>query len=105
MKADTLILGRVATLNPHEPFKEAVACNDGKIMYVGSEEVARSLCDAKTRVLDYKGAYIYPGFADAHCHGGGAAIFLQIANLHPGKNIEDYQSILKKYAEENPDKK
>ena len=103
MKADTLVLGHIATLNDHEPFKEALACKDGRIIYVGSEETARRICDAHTRVLNYRDAYVYPGFADAHCHGGAAAIFLQVANLHEGHSIADYQAILKKYGDEHPD--
>ncbi|MBQ7269611.1 MAG: amidohydrolase family protein, partial [Bacteroidales bacterium] len=105
MKADTIILGNVITVDAFKPYAEAVAVAGGKIIYVGSKEAAKKLQGDKTRVLDYGSHSIYPGFLEAHCHPGFAGnIMFGRANLLEGRTPEDYLAILKKYVEENPDK-
>ena len=105
MKAETIILGNVITMDEFKPYAEAIAVADEKIIYVGSRDAAMRLKDDKTKVLDYGSNSIYPGFLEAHCHPGLAAnIMFGRANLSEGKTPEDYLAILKKYVEENPDK-
>lgn len=105
MKAETIILGNVITMDEFKPYAEAIAVADEKIIYVGSRDVAMKLKDDKTRVLDYGSNSIYPGFLEAHCHPGlaGNNMFGR-ANLTEGKTPEDYLKILKKYVDENQDK-
>ena len=105
MKAETIVLGNVITMDEFKPYAEAIAVADGKIIYVGSKEAAMKLQGDQTRVLDYGSHSIYPGFLEAHCHPGFAGnIMFGRANLAEGKTPEDYLAILKKYVEENPDK-
>ena len=104
MKAETIILGNVITMDAFKPYAEAVAVADGKIIYVGSKEAALKLQGDKTQVLDYGSHSIYPGFLEAHCHPGFAGnIMFGRANLAEGKTPEDYVAILKKYVQEHPD--
>ena len=105
MKAETIILGNVITMDEFKPYAEAIAVADEKIIYVGSRETAMKLQDDKTTILDYGNNSIYPGFLEAHCHPGLAGNnMLGRANLLEGKTPEDYVAILKKYVEENQDK-
>ena len=105
MKAETIILGNVITMDEFKPCAEAIAVADEKIIYVGSRDAAMKLKDDKTRVLDYGKNSVYPGFLEAHCHPGlaGNNMFGR-ANLTEGKTPEDYLKILKKYVDENQDK-
>ncbi|MBR1633735.1 MAG: amidohydrolase [Lachnospiraceae bacterium] len=105
MKAETIILGNVITMDEFKPYAEAIAVADEKIIYVGSRDAAMKLKDDKTRVLDYGKNTVYPGFLEAHCHPGlaGNNMFGR-ANLTEGKTPEDYLKILKKYVDENQDK-
>ena len=105
MKADTIILGNVITMDEFKPYAEAIAVCDEKIIYVGSKDAAMKLKGDNTKVLDYGNNSIYPGFLEAHCHPGFAGnIMFGRANLLEGKTPEDYIEILKKYVEDNKDK-
>ena len=91
MKAETIILGNVITMDEFKPYAQAIAVAEGK--------------RDNTRVLDYGSNSVYPGFLEAHCHPGFAGnIMFGRANLAEGKTPEDYLAILKKYVQENPDK-
>lgn len=102
-KCDTLILGNIITLDTDETIVKAMACKDGLIVYVGDEQTARKLCDENTKVLDYTGKYIYPGFFDSHTHGcvAGQRMKFQCA-LNGGNSMQEYADKMKKYVEENP---
>ena len=102
-QADTLILGNIITMDENKPRARAVAAAQGKIVYVGGEETARSLCADDAVVLDYGDNYVYPGFLEAHCHPGGAgARAIGQANLLPGKSIDEYVQITADYIAANP---
>jgi predicted amidohydrolase YtcJ len=59
---------------------QALAVQDGKVVFVGSSEEARRRFKAPTEV-DAGGKFIYPGFYDAHCHFYRYALGLRDANL------------------------
>ena len=102
-KCDSLILGKIITLDSDRIMAEAMACRNGEIVYVGDKETAYKLCDDSTKIIDYSGKYIYPGFFDSHTHGSMAGQRLKFqCNLRPGNTMEEYIEILKKYIEDNP---
>lgn len=104
--ADCIITGNIITMNPYRPCAEAITVKDGLVQFVGSEKVARALCDDGTVVLDYGDNYVYPGFLEAHAHGAGGGYRLAgQADLNAGKSVEDYQKTMKEWAESHPDKK
>lgn len=76
MKADKLYLGNIITMDERKPRAKALCVKDGFIQYVGSEDIARSLCDGNTEVIDLGNNSIYPGFMEAHCHPMGAGKIL-----------------------------
>ncbi|HWK28268.1 MAG TPA: amidohydrolase [Solirubrobacter sp.] len=69
MSADTAILGaRVVTLDPRRPEATAVAWRSGTIVAVGDDASVRAACDARTELIDARGAVVTPGLVDAHIH-------------------------------------
>lgn len=105
-KCDCLILGHIITLDSDLTFVDAMACKDGKVVYIGDEKTARKMCDDKIKVLDYSGKFVYPGFFDSHTHGSiaGQRMLFQ-CDLRSGQSLEEYIQILKKYIEDNPGRK
>jgi predicted amidohydrolase YtcJ len=60
--------GAVYTLNPDQPWAQAVAVADGRIVYVGDEDgVARWIGDG-TEVVDLGDGMLMPGFIESHMH-------------------------------------
>jgi len=59
---------RIYTLDSAKPIAEAVAVKDGIITAVGSADEITALAERETVVHRLEGAYVYPGFVDAHCH-------------------------------------
>ncbi|MCR5746190.1 MAG: amidohydrolase [Lachnospiraceae bacterium] len=102
--ADVLVLGNVITMDEHKPYAEAVAVKEDKILYVGTAEVAKKLCDDNTKVYDYGKNSVYPGFLEAHCHPGGAGFKIgMIANLRPDDSLEQCVQVMKEYMEKHPE--
>ncbi len=58
---------RVITMNPAQPFAEAVACRDGRILGVGSLSDLQGWGDA-TLDETFTDHVILPGFVEAHAH-------------------------------------
>lgn len=105
-KAEQLFLGNFITMDDIKPTAEALTVKKGLIQYVGSKDIAESLCDEHTEVFDYSDQYIYPGFMESHCHPGLAGLRLVgEADLRDGRSMKDYMNIMKKYMEDNPDRK
>lgn len=107
MSKNKIVLGKFITLDENNPYAEAVIVNDGRIVYVGDEKYAKSLCNDETEVMDYKDNYIYPGFMDAHTHGLfagyrslGQANLIQV--LPPSH--EGYRKVIENFINENPNK-
>ena len=63
-----IVNARVRTLDPAQPFAEAVAMRGGTIVAVGDELDVRAYCDARTEVLDARGNALIPGLVDSHLH-------------------------------------
>jgi predicted amidohydrolase YtcJ len=86
--------GRIYTNDPAEPWAEAMAVSDGKIVCVG--KMAHVLLDcggsqqsAETVHLDEK--FVMPGFNDAHVHLGSAGADALAVELRGVKSPEEMQ--------------
>lgn len=102
-RADKLIFGRLITLDDRKPFAEAMAVRNGRILYVGGKETAKTLFGEGAEVLDYGENYVYPGFLEAHAHGlaAGWKTAGQF-DLSPGKSYDEYREIIREYIRKNP---
>lgn len=67
--ADRVFLnGAVYTLNNQQPWAEAVAVTDGRIVFVGSNADAGGHINDETEITDLAGQMLLPGFHDSHTH-------------------------------------
>jgi predicted amidohydrolase YtcJ len=76
-----LVNGRVYTLDPAQPWAEAVAISGDRIAAVGTSASLRARAGADTRVIDLSGAFVLPGFNDAHVHVDATGALLTGVNL------------------------
>ncbi|HVL65954.1 MAG TPA: amidohydrolase [Vicinamibacterales bacterium] len=87
--ADIVLLnGRVYTLDAARPWAEAVAVRDGRIMAVGTTAEMRAVAGAQTRTVDLAGAFVSPGFNDAHVHvdsTGSLLVGVNLLEVHEAK--------------------
>ncbi len=60
--------GRIYTVNPDQPWAEAVTVRDGRIQFVGSNEAAAAYRGGRTEVIDLEGNMAMPGLNDLHVH-------------------------------------
>ena len=79
------------------PDVDAVAVADGRIVAVGSE-----LSRAGASVVDLDGAYVLPGFQDAHVHPVQGGMELNRCNLAGLRTRQDYVAAIVAYATANP---
>jgi predicted amidohydrolase YtcJ len=81
--ADVVLTGaRVYTLEPAQPWAEAVALRGDRILKIGTSDEVRPLVRAgHTRVLELKGRLVLPGFIDNHTHFDSAGRLLLGLNL------------------------
>jgi predicted amidohydrolase YtcJ len=67
--ADTVFKnGYVYTVNRWQPSAQAVAVRDGKIIYVGRNQVAMWTVGPNTKIVDLHGKMMMPGIEDGHTH-------------------------------------
>ncbi|GJM07846.1 MAG: amidohydrolase [Lysobacteraceae bacterium] len=100
------INGRIYTVDPDQPWAEAVAVTDNRFSFVGSTSDAQQLAGPQTEVVDLQGRFVMPGIYDMHIHPdlafgprvAGQVILTQYA---PPEQIK--QELLD-YAKANPDK-
>ncbi len=103
--ADTVILhGRIYTVNAKQPWAEALAIKDGKIVAVGTEKQMQQFRAASTQVVDAKGHLVLPGFVDCHIHFMDGSLGLDRVDLNGADSPAEIQKRVKAYADAHPDK-
>jgi len=97
--ADTILLrARIYTGNPNQPWAQAVAIRDGKIMQVGDDDAINKLRGAVTEVIEGQGHLVLPGFVDCHIHFLDGSLSLGRVNLEGAKDTAEIQQRLRDYA-------
>src|SRR5512136_3227416 len=97
-----LIHAKIYTVNPKEPWAQAMAVREGKIIAVGSDKAIAAYQGPATKVIDAKEHMVLPGFMDAHVHMMAGAAQLEGVSLNDAKTVEDFQKIIKDYAAAHP---
>ena len=70
--ADVVVVNaRIYTESPDHAYAQALAVQDGKIVYVGTREGAAAWIGSGTKTLDLKGKLVLPGLIDSHMHPTG----------------------------------
>lgn len=95
--------GSIYTMNPTQPWAQAVVIRGNKIAYVGTERGARALVDDQTENIDLAGGMCLPGFIDNHLHyltGPLTKVGFMLAGV---KGKEAIQQVIRDWMEANPD--
>ena len=93
---------KVCTLDPAQPWAEAVAIRDGRILRVGKEaDVLRSV-SPKTRVVDAGGRMVLPGFIDSHNHIT-FGLDPDVVQFSEARTSEDLYRGIRRFASSHPD--
>ena len=101
--ADTVIVnGKIYTLNPQQPWAEALAIRADRIVAVGSDAEIAKLQAKNTQVIDAHGRLVLPGFTDCHIHFIDGAFSLGRVNLEGAKDAADIQQRLREYGAAHP---
>lgn len=80
----------------------AVSVKDGRIVEVGAAEELLKTAGEATQKIDLAGAFLYPGFTDAHAHLYGIGEREQMLNLDDVDSIADLVLTVMEAAEELP---
>src|ERR1700719_2197045 len=101
--ADTIIAGsKVYTGNVEQPWAQAVAIYQEKIIAVGDEATVLKLRQARTKVIEAGGHLVLLGFVDCDIHFIGGSLGLGRVNLEGAKDAADIQQRLRDYAANHP---
>jgi len=73
--------GRIYTVDGAKPWAEAVAIRGPRILAVGTSAEVTALAGSQTRTIDLAGAFVSPGFNDAHVHIDSTGALLVGVNL------------------------
>jgi predicted amidohydrolase YtcJ len=100
-----LIHARIYTVDAKNPWAQAIAIREGKIIAVGEDNAIREYQGPATKVIDAQQRMVLPGFVDSHVHMmAGAAQLEQIA-LSDAKTVPEFQKMISDYAAAHPEKK
>jgi predicted amidohydrolase YtcJ len=103
MKADLILHNaRVFTVDRATPWAEAVACAQGRILAVGSNDDVTSLTGSATRVIDVGKRLVLPGLTDAHVHFLHYVVQRQQVCLFGINSLEEVRQRVRRAVEQAP---
>ena len=73
---------------------EAVAVDDGRIVYVGDRAGAKAFLGAETETIDLGDGALFPGFVDAHVHLIGIGLRELTLNLDGARSVAELVAIV-----------
>jgi predicted amidohydrolase YtcJ len=104
--ADLLIINaKVYTVNPAQPWAEAVAVKGEHIVFVGSTKKARRYVGSETQLIDAQERLLLPGFQDSHVHFVSGSLNLNFVDLSGSRSLSEIQERIRRFVAENPDLK
>lgn len=99
--ADIILLnGAVWTVNPNQPWAEALAIKGNRILKVGASSEMDRVTGDSTEVIDLDGAFVLPGFTDSHTHFLDGGFSLSSVQLREAKSPSEFVAQIKGKAEE-----
>jgi predicted amidohydrolase YtcJ len=104
-EADLVFLNaRAYTLDAEQPWAEAVAVENDRIVYVGDNAGAIALSGSETKRHDLNGKMLLPGFIDAHMHPLLGGAYAKALSLETSGTVEQWISAVDQYARAHPEK-
>ena len=95
---------RIYTVNPAQPWAEAIAISNDRIVWVGKDAEAKDWIGPQTRVIDAQSQFMLPGLNDSHFHLLMGARALDGAQLYTQQNVRELQATVSAYAQSMPDR-
>jgi predicted amidohydrolase YtcJ len=95
--------GRIYTVDDNRSWAQAIAVDNGQIVYVGSNDGAAEHIGSETTVVDLHGRLVLPGLQDSHVHPIGGGIEASACDLNGAPGLAEYRTIIGEYATANPD--
>jgi predicted amidohydrolase YtcJ len=93
-----LIVGRIWTGNPQQPWAEAVAVEDGRILAVGSKAVVTAKTSESAKVIDAGDGLIVPGLIDSHIHLIEGGLHLTSVQLRDAATRDEFVRRIAEFA-------
>lgn len=94
--------GGIYTMNPAQPWAQAVAVRGQRIVYVGDAAGASRWRGPRTRVVDLRGRMLLPGFVDAHDHFASLGASKLGVNVRGLKGKEAILARVKEWVQQQP---
>jgi len=92
--------GKIWTVNPGQPWAEAVAIHGERILKVGTSDEIKALIGDFTQEYDLDGSFVLPGFIDSHTHFLEGGFTLSSIQLREAKSKDEFIAIVKKRTSE-----
>jgi predicted amidohydrolase YtcJ len=86
----TLVVGRVWTGNPKQPWAEAVAVDGDRILAVGARSDVAARAGESAKVIDAGDGLIVPGLIDSHIHLIEGGLHLTSVQLRDAASREEF---------------
>src|SRR5690242_3804666 len=101
--ADTVLVNaRIYTLNSSQPWAQALAIRNDKIVAVGTPEEIARFRGPKTKTIDAGQRLVLPGLTDCHNHFLDGSLSLMQVDLEGVTTIAEMQKRVKTYAAAHP---
>jgi len=97
--------GSIYTVDKDLTWAQAIAVNNGKIVFVGSNENVVPYIGPETVLIDLEEKMVLPGFVDAHAHPSHAMDLVGNISLYSGENLDDYVRIITEFVNKHPERK
>ena len=95
--------GSIYTVNPEQPWADAVAIRDGLILAVGDEADVLAEAGNDATVIDLDGAMMLPGFQDPHLHVLEAGLNENLCLVSDVAEFDEYIDEILDCADQQPE--
>jgi predicted amidohydrolase YtcJ len=92
----------VHTMDPSQPFAEAVAIHGNRIVAVGASNEIKEMAGPRTRIVDAQKRVVLPGFNDSHVHFLSGGFQLSSVDLRDASTPQELAERIRRFAEKLP---
>ena len=100
--ADIIIIIPSYTMNSDQPWAEAIAIQNNKIIFVGNKKEALLYKNNSTLLIEDPNGMVLPGFIDSHVHLIWGGIEMIECHLHNLETEDQIYNAIKDYIKRNP---